>query len=74
MIPPDVEDGREPSRKCYSSNWCIISVNTFFAYPFYILPIGMLAEMDRDATVARLAGGKKVWRGQKRVDGPLARW
>jgi DNA invertase Pin-like site-specific DNA recombinase len=32
---------------------------------------GMLAEMDRDATVARLAAGKKVWRGQKRVDG---RW
>lgn len=32
---------------------------------------GMLAEMDRDATVSRLAAGKKVWRGQKRVDG---RW
>lgn len=32
---------------------------------------GMLAEMDRDATVARLAAGKKQWRGQKRVDG---RW
>jgi site-specific DNA recombinase len=32
---------------------------------------GMLAEMDRDATVARLAAGKAHWRGQKRVDG---RW
>jgi site-specific DNA recombinase len=32
---------------------------------------GMLAEMDRDATVSRLAAGKKQWRGQKRVDG---RW
>src|ERR1700741_1576036 len=32
---------------------------------------GMLAEMDRDATVKRLAGGKKQWRGQRRVDG---RW
>jgi site-specific DNA recombinase len=32
---------------------------------------GMLAEMDRDATVKRLADGKKVWRGQRRVDG---RW
>jgi site-specific DNA recombinase len=32
---------------------------------------GMLAEMDRDATVARLAAGKRQWRGQKRVDG---RW
>lgn len=32
---------------------------------------GMLAEMDRDATVSRLAAGKQVWRGQKRVDG---RW
>src|SRR6266853_6666401 len=32
---------------------------------------GMLAEMDRDATVARLAAGKRQWRGQRRVDG---RW
>jgi DNA invertase Pin-like site-specific DNA recombinase len=32
---------------------------------------GMLAEMDRDATVARLAAGKKMWRGQRRVEG---RW
>lgn len=32
---------------------------------------GMLAEMDRDATVARLAAGKAHWRGQRRVDG---RW
>lgn len=32
---------------------------------------GMLAEMDRDATVARLAAGKKHWRGQRRVEG---RW
>jgi DNA invertase Pin-like site-specific DNA recombinase len=33
---------------------------------------GMLAEMDRDTTVARLAAGKRVWRGQgKRVHG---RW
>lgn len=32
---------------------------------------GMLAEMDRDATVARLSAGKAHWRGQKRVDG---RW
>jgi len=32
---------------------------------------GMLAEMDRDATVSRLAAGKRQWRGQKRVDG---RW
>jgi DNA invertase Pin-like site-specific DNA recombinase len=32
---------------------------------------GMLAEMDRDATVSRLAAGKKQWRGQRRVDG---RW
>lgn len=32
---------------------------------------GMLAEMDRDATVARLTAGKAHWRGQKRVDG---RW
>ena len=32
---------------------------------------GMLAEMDRDATVARLSAGKAQWRGQKRVDG---RW
>lgn len=30
---------------------------------------GMLAEMDRDATVARLQAGKKHWRGQKRVEG-----
>jgi len=28
-----------------------------------------LAEMDRDATVARLAAGKAHWRGQKRVEG-----
>ena len=32
---------------------------------------GMLAEMDRDVTVKRLADGKKIWRGKKRVDG---RW
>lgn len=32
---------------------------------------GMLAEMDRDATVARLAAGKKQWKGIKRTDG---RW
>jgi site-specific DNA recombinase len=32
---------------------------------------GMLAEMDRDATVARLAAGKKQWRGKRRVEG---RW
>jgi site-specific DNA recombinase len=32
---------------------------------------GMLAEMDRDATVARLAAGKNHWRGTKRVEG---RW
>src|SRR5216683_2720979 len=32
---------------------------------------GMLAEMDRDATVARLAAGKRQWRGQRRVEG---RW
>jgi len=32
---------------------------------------GMLAEMDRDATVARLAAGKAYWRGKKRVEG---RW
>jgi site-specific DNA recombinase len=30
---------------------------------------GMLAEMDRDATVARLAAGKAHWRGKKRVEG-----
>jgi site-specific DNA recombinase len=30
---------------------------------------GMLAEMDRDATIARLAAGKAFWRGQKRVEG-----
>jgi site-specific DNA recombinase len=32
---------------------------------------GMLAEMDRDATVARLAAGKAKWRGIRRVEG---RW
>jgi DNA invertase Pin-like site-specific DNA recombinase len=32
---------------------------------------GMLAEMDRDATVSRLAAGKSQWRGKRRVDG---RW
>jgi DNA invertase Pin-like site-specific DNA recombinase len=32
---------------------------------------GMLAEMDRDATVSRLAAGKNLWRDTKRVDG---RW
>jgi DNA invertase Pin-like site-specific DNA recombinase len=32
---------------------------------------GMLAEMDRDATVARLAAGKRQHRGKRRVDG---RW
>jgi hypothetical protein len=31
----------------------------------------MLAEMDRDATVARLAAGKAHWRGTRRVEG---RW
>src|SRR6266849_1040314 len=30
---------------------------------------GMLAEMDRDATVARLQAGKAFWRGKKRVEG-----
>ena len=30
---------------------------------------GMLAELDRDATVARLAAGKAYWRGKKRVEG-----
>jgi DNA invertase Pin-like site-specific DNA recombinase len=30
---------------------------------------GMLAEMDRDATVARLAAGKTKWRGHHRVEG-----
>lgn len=30
---------------------------------------GMLAEMDRDATVARLAAGKAFWRGKRRVEG-----
>ena len=30
---------------------------------------GMLAEMDRDATVARLQAGKKLWRGLRRVEG-----
>ena len=35
---------------------------------------GMLAEMDGDATVARLAAGKRQWRGQKRVGaGPMVR-
>ncbi len=29
----------------------------------------MLAELDRDATVARLAAGKAYWRGKKRVEG-----
>jgi site-specific DNA recombinase len=32
---------------------------------------GMLAEMDRDATIARLAAGKAYWRGKKRGEG---RW
>src|SRR5437763_12544214 len=32
---------------------------------------GMLAEMDRDATVARLAAGKALWRPTRRVEG---RW
>jgi DNA invertase Pin-like site-specific DNA recombinase len=32
---------------------------------------GMLAEMDWDATVARLAAGKRQHRGKRRVDG---RW
>lgn len=32
---------------------------------------GMLAEMDRDATVSRLAAGKRQHRGKRRVDG---RW
>ena len=32
---------------------------------------GLMAEMDRDATVARLAAGKKIWRGKRRVEG---RW
>jgi DNA invertase Pin-like site-specific DNA recombinase len=32
---------------------------------------GLMAEMDRDATVARLAAGKRVWRGKRRVEG---RW
>lgn len=32
---------------------------------------GMLAEMDRDATVKRLAEGKNKWRDERRVDG---RW
>jgi site-specific DNA recombinase len=32
---------------------------------------GMLAEMDRDATVARLQAGKKLWRSERRVEG---RW
>ena len=30
---------------------------------------GMLAEMDRDQTVARLAAGKAFWRGKKRLEG-----
>ena len=30
---------------------------------------GMLAEMDRDATIARLQAGKAFWRGKKRVEG-----
>lgn len=30
---------------------------------------GLMAEMDRDATVKRLSAGKAHWRGQKRVDG-----
>src|SRR5882724_8470859 len=31
---------------------------------------GMLAEMDRDATIARLKAGKAIWRAQgKRTDG-----
>jgi site-specific DNA recombinase len=30
---------------------------------------GMLAEMDRDATIARLAAGKAFWRGKKRLEG-----
>src|SRR5437667_5924803 len=30
---------------------------------------GMLAELDRDATVARLAASKAYWRGKKRVEG-----
>jgi len=30
---------------------------------------GMLAELDRDATVARLAAGKAYWRGKRRVEG-----
>lgn len=32
---------------------------------------GLMAEMDRDATVARLAAGKAQWRGKRRVEG---RW
>lgn len=32
---------------------------------------GLMAEMDRDATVKRLADGKKQWRGIRRVEG---RW
>jgi site-specific DNA recombinase len=31
----------------------------------------LLSEMDRDATVARLAAGKAQWRGQRRLEG---RW
>ena len=34
-------------------------------------PTLVLAEMDRDATVARLAAGKRQWKGIKRTDG---RW
>jgi|SRR5579862_1074088 len=30
---------------------------------------GILAEMNRDATVARLAAGKAFWRGKKRLEG-----
>jgi len=32
---------------------------------------GLMAEMDRDATVKRLAAGKAQWRGKRRVEG---RW
>jgi DNA invertase Pin-like site-specific DNA recombinase len=30
---------------------------------------GMLAKMNRDATIARLQAGKAFWRGKKRVEG-----
>jgi site-specific DNA recombinase len=56
---------------CRDNDIKILDANGVDLSNSVMVDLGMPAEMDRDATVARLASGKRKWRGERRVDG---RW